>query len=484
MNTMVSLSAEEHLAWNALEALQLPPGARVGLLVNAGSSLPDAVSQSPWLPRRLAPECPSSEVRFDAVVAVGVLEHTEWDRWTLQQARDLMHPGATLIVVVRNMTSLASAGDAMWLVSRVARELARKAMRPHRGRGAVPSFGGRRYTKGRLKTLLQRSGFDPTAVNSHGHGIAAPVAAMLRSSGNMLARYWVAIARAQAGTVAGGSIALPPCTAHVAAFERMHAGFLAERDRWAVAHGVQPVPARALDPGEFAGAAVLVLAPHPDDEVIGCGGTLLRLVDAGARVTCIQATDGSDSHALRDAPEEVRRTVRLEEAERVAAMAQFHMEAWRADNRAFRDTPELAQRLAARIERDRPRLVFTPFVTDIHPDHLTLNRVFAAAIRAAAAAVAETRVLAYEVWSLAPPGLVCDVTDVRARQEALLRIYATAMKVDDFIDFCEQRNGYHACTQLGRSGYAEVFYDVPAETWPTLVAEPPATVTTAAPSLP
>ena len=59
---------------------------------------------------------------------------------------------------------------------------------------------------------------------------------------------------------------------------------------------------------------------------------------------------------------------------------------------------------------------------------------------------------------------------VREEQEALLWRYPTAMKVDDFIDLCERRNYFNACTYLGRPGYAEVFHTVEARTFPDLVA--------------
>ncbi|WP_031069725.1 PIG-L deacetylase family protein [Streptomyces sp. NRRL WC-3742] len=42
---------------------------------------------------------------------------------------------------------------------------------------------------------------------------------------------------------------------------------------------------------------VLVFAPHPDDEVIACGGTIARLVAEGARVRVVFATDGAMSHS-------------------------------------------------------------------------------------------------------------------------------------------------------------------------------------------
>ncbi|MFC6083113.1 PIG-L deacetylase family protein [Sphaerisporangium aureirubrum] len=49
--------------------------------------------------------------------------------------------------------------------------------------------------------------------------------------------------------------------------------------------------------GEPGHGPVLVFAPHPDDEVIACGGVVARLAAAGVPVTIVFATDGSRSHS-------------------------------------------------------------------------------------------------------------------------------------------------------------------------------------------
>src|SRR5919109_1403506 len=52
-------------------------------------------------------------------------------------------------------------------------------------------------------------------------------------------------------------------------------------------------PARATPPT----GRVVVLAPHMDDEVFGCGGTIALAADAGARVTFVYVTGASKSAA-------------------------------------------------------------------------------------------------------------------------------------------------------------------------------------------
>ena len=161
----------------------------------------------------------------------------------------------------------------------------------------------------------------------------------------------------------------------------------------------------------------------------------------------------------------------LEEARAVAQAAGIReVDFWRADNRDFRASDAMIARLADLLKRLEPALVFTPFLADMHKDHRTLNAVLAGAILSSGDALANARILGYEVWSLAPASLVCEVTDVREAQEDLLRRYEMGMRVDDFIDLCERRNHYNALRLLGRPGYAEVFHAVAPAEYPDLVA--------------
>jgi LmbE family N-acetylglucosaminyl deacetylase len=60
--------------------------------------------------------------------------------------------------------------------------------------------------------------------------------------------------------------------------------------------GARP-PADATELGRLAAlGTVVVFAPHPDDETLGCGGLIARLKDEGSRVYVVVMSDGSFSH--------------------------------------------------------------------------------------------------------------------------------------------------------------------------------------------
>lgn len=216
---------------------------------------------------------------------------------------------------------------------------------------------------------------------------------------------------------------------------------------------------------------MLVLCPHPDDELIGCGGTLAALIAQGAHVTIVHATDGSEAASLWHAPPEVRRTVRLEEARRVGERMGFaSLVFWKEDNARFAEREDRVRELAAMLARLRPAFILTPFVTDIHPDHRVLTRMLARAIEADPVAVADSVVLSYPVWSSVPANLTCDIGAWVGLQEQALLLYATAMKVDDYVHFCQDRNYHDAVAVTGRPGFVESFHATPAGAFPALAA--------------
>jgi LmbE family N-acetylglucosaminyl deacetylase len=440
----------------------LARGARVLVVTREPVALAGGVESAGYVPLHAEPTArlDTPPASCDAAIVVDALERTEWDRWLLQQVRRALKPDAPLLLVARNLWSLVSPWDAAGLAGRITGLVARRAVErlvPRAPDAPLPNrrFRGRKYRGRVLTAMLERLGFE--VESCAGGGTSAE---------------WRIRARARERGVLGGSVPLGPCAEHVAAYEQEYADFVAARDAWVRAHsrhapgGVVEV----LDPAAYANATAIVLAPHPDDEIIGCGGTILRLARAGCRVVCVQATDGSDGWAVRDLPEAERREVRITEARAVAQAAGIReTDFWRESNRAFRPSDLMIGRLAALFTRLEPRLVFTPFLTDAHRDHRTLNAIAAGAILAAGDALDHARVLGYEVWALAPASVVCDVTEWREAQETLLRTYEYAMKVDDFVDLCERRNYYNACRLLGRPGYAEAFHACPAADYPALV---------------
>ncbi len=229
--------------------------------------------------------------------------------------------------------------------------------------------------------------------------------------------------------------------ARLASFQAAHGDLLSEQE--------------ASDPIGEIGCA-LVLSPHPDDELIGAGGTLLRLRERGIPFHVLQMTNGRGCASLATMPEPLRRSIRLEEAGKVSEGLGASMTAWDDLDDDIPSDADLTDRLLDLLDRVRPDTILVPFLNDPHPDHLFANRV----LRAALEREPETsvkRILSYEVWTLCPHNLIVDTTTVAHRKTELLGHYRTALRVVNYARTSEWFSAWHAHRSLGHKGMAEAF---------------------------
>lgn len=141
---------------------------------------------------------------------------------------------------------------------------------------------------------------------------------------------------------------------------------------------------------------VLVIAPHPDDEVLGLGGTMARLADAGAEVHVAIVTTG---RAPRFAADQVAR-VRAEAAaaHSLLGVAQTHYLDCPAAELGEYAHADLNAAVAGVVRQVAPRTLFAPHPGDIHLDH---QLSFLSALVAARPHQQDypTRIFAYETLS-------------------------------------------------------------------------------------
>ncbi|MCH9649127.1 MAG: PIG-L family deacetylase [Deltaproteobacteria bacterium] len=121
---------------------------------------------------------------------------------------------------------------------------------------------------------------------------------------------------------------------------------------------------------EIHARSVLVLAPHYDDEILGCGGLLARLVADGAAVRVLFLSDSSGGVEPVEDPEAYR-SRRRQEAEAVAAWMKFtaieHLDL--PDGNLELALKELREALEEALERYQPELLLTPSPLEVTEDH-------------------------------------------------------------------------------------------------------------------
>lgn len=114
---------------------------------------------------------------------------------------------------------------------------------------------------------------------------------------------------------------------------------------------------------------ILSIAAHPDDTELTCGGTVIKMVEAGYRVGLLDLT-GGESGTRGDA------LLRTKEARRAAkAMGLAHRENLNMPDAGVENLREYKLQIAQRIRALRPRTVILPYWEGRHPDHYTTGRI-------------------------------------------------------------------------------------------------------------
>jgi LmbE family N-acetylglucosaminyl deacetylase len=202
----------------------------------------------------------------------------------------------------------------------------------------------------------------------------------------------------------------------------------------------------------FAGR-VLVVAPHYDDEVIGCGGTLLRFRHRITHLVLFHITAASPRR--RAEFELVRGALRPDQCYAVGAQDGF----------SGRSAGDAVVALVRAIQLERPDFVLAPHPQEAHSDHRETSRITLDALEKARfwdmpppATPHRVPVLVeYEVWTaLSSPSVVCDITEVFRTKCELVSLYSSQVARFPYSEYVTALNGWRGLLFL-RCGQAEVF---------------------------
>ena len=446
---------------------------------------------------------------FDAVIAMGVVEYLKWDRWALQEMHRILKPGGYLIVTVPNRIRLVHLTDPNWLISLVKKE-ARRILK----KGLTWIFESSRfickfeqikvgstisdtmprnlYTPFHLKRMLTgldyeildsvSHGFGPFRVLGRSNGLSLKLNAIFRKClvrnripflSNLGSNYIVLCRKRRQPSQIDKRHIFSGLNKRIKMFESEQRKLFWHRKTWLKKYReYRHLNLKELDVRDFSCKNVLIISPHPDDEIIGCGGTLIKMLQWGSTFAVLQMTDGRNTVVFKDFPEDIRKTIRLEEAKEVADSLGFtELILWKEEDSHLKCTPDNVRKLTDILERLHPKAIFVPFLNDIHPDHVIANKILRGSLEASTLNLTKVNILSYEVWSLLPPSSFCIIDNQFDKKVEMLMKYRTVAKVVDYVHFCESLNAYRAYTLLGKKGFAEVFLNLNAKAYCSAVRQ-------------
>jgi LmbE family N-acetylglucosaminyl deacetylase len=206
------------------------------------------------------------------------------------------------------------------------------------------------------------------------------------------------------------------------------------------------VPYQALSPLPL--RSLLVLAPHADDEVLGCGGLLALAVAQGADVRVVVATDGAAGGNAAERERESRDAALALGLDGGAQRLQF----WRLPDRGLQPDDELVARIRQQLQLQCPDWVLAPSPLEVHPDHRAL------CLAAVAAAAGRCPLGFYEVGQPLLPNMLVDITPVLARKRAALACFTSQLVQQRYDEQLLALNRYRAYTLGPAVSHAEALW--------------------------
>lgn len=201
----------------------------------------------------------------------------------------------------------------------------------------------------------------------------------------------------------------------------------------------------------------LVIAPHPDDDVIGCGGTIAKYIAQGDEVHVIYLTCGdigiNNSDPIKAA------MVRVDEAITAAnILGVSHTVFWYQQDGAFQTTSHLVKKLCDFIIEYN---ILEVLVTNQHEAHVDHAEAYSLVIKALDTlppySATEVTLTQYEVWTpLLRPLIVNDISAYASLKRAAILAHKSQIP-NSFAEGILALNMYRGLLHGPNMLYAEAF---------------------------
>ena len=197
---------------------------------------------------------------------------------------------------------------------------------------------------------------------------------------------------------------------------------------------------------------VLVLSPHPDDDIIACGGIIHQYHLSGTDVTSVYMTDGRKGNPRYEEDKLV--SVRKEEAESAASTIGIDRLIF-LDNRdsELSLSPKTTNEMSAILNDLKPEAVLLPFLMDNHTDHIETNKIFLSSLNSSHSFMC----YAYGIWNpLSFFNLHVDITPYIDLKIKAMEEHRSQTEVFDLVGASLGLTKYYSVMR-GGNGWAEVF---------------------------
>lgn len=210
------------------------------------------------------------------------------------------------------------------------------------------------------------------------------------------------------------------------------------------------------------GQRIIVLAPHPDDEILGCGGTLGLLIEKDKKVKVLYLTSGDRADMTNPLclnyyeKWHINDYSRLREDEAVSALKELGVTDYEfcrfPDRELFFNLDDLYKRVLDGVSRYKADTIYCPSPYELNPDH----RAAALVSLRLKKSKNITNLVFYEVTTPFIPNVLIDVTPTFDKKKRALGKHASQLKLFDYLGHITALNKLRRLT-VPQAEFVEAF---------------------------
>ncbi len=224
---------------------------------------------------------------------------------------------------------------------------------------------------------------------------------------------------------------------------------------------------KIIDPVEIKhpkGKSIVVIAPHPDDELIGPGGTLLKSASNGSKINIIYLTSDNDSEAIMTREKEAKEAV-----EALNCSVKF----LRWGVKKIPSDKDSLEVLSDAIKSYSPDTIMVTFCLDDHDDHRRASELIML-LYSNNLISDNIEIWAYQIYSAILANVVVDITKFKKEKESCIEKYYSQYRSRNWAHYSLGLNAWNCRFLKGRGSekvYAELFLVLPIKEYSELCSE-------------
>ena len=214
---------------------------------------------------------------------------------------------------------------------------------------------------------------------------------------------------------------------------------------------------------------VLVLAPHPDDDVFGCGGSIAMHAKQEDQVKIIYFAGINKTKELKNlrTKEQAERQKMLstrgrEAQEATKVLKVSDIEFWGLRENKFVADKRNVERLKKVIKEYKPEIIYCPSFTDTNPDHYEVGKMLYLIMSDVKCQMSDVKILLYEVWTPIFVNRLIKIDSVIKQKKAAILCHQSQLKDRSYSDAILGLNKYRA-GMFNAGKYAEGFWEMDGE---------------------